>query len=133
MIRHILILHRLPYIIGSSNSLSIEYLIENSGETAYLAQIRITIFDGITFRKTPASCSNQPNTKELLCNINNGSPLFNGDEGKLRIDLDTTKLELVDFIVKAYVFSTGDESNETDNYVDNIIPLAEFSDIEALG
>lgn len=124
---------RLPYVIGSSNSLSIEYLIENFGETAYLAQIRITIFEGVTFKKTPASCSTQPNTKELLCNINNGSPLFNGDEGKLRIDLDTSKLELVDFIVKAYVFSTGDELNETDNYVDNVIPLTEFSEIEALG
>ncbi|KAJ6640899.1 Integrin alpha-PS3 [Pseudolycoriella hygida] len=123
----------IPYIIGSSNSLSIEYRIENAGETAYLTQIRITIFDGITFKKTPASCTSQANTKELLCNINNGSPLFRGDEGKLTIDLDTTKLELVDFIVKAYVFSTGDELNETDNYVDNIIPLAEFSEIEAIG
>ncbi|KAG4071617.1 hypothetical protein HA402_011771 [Bradysia odoriphaga] len=127
------VIESLPYIIGSSNSLSIEYLVQNFGETAYLAQIRITIFDGITFKKTPASCTNQLNTKELLCNVNNGSPLFNGDEGKLRIDLDTTKLELVDFIVKAYVFSTGDELNETDNYVDNVIPLAEFSEIEGLG
>lgn len=129
----VLSLLRLPYILGSSNSLSIEYQIHNSGETAYLAQIRITIFDGISFKKTPASCSTQPNSKELLCNINNGSPLFNGEQGKLTIDLDTTKLELVDFIVKAYVFSTGDELNETDNYVDNVVELAEFSDIEALG
>lgn len=59
--------------------------------------------------------------------------MFNGEQGKLTIDLDTTKLELVDFIVKAYVFSTGDELNETDNYVDNVVELAEFSDIEALG
>lgn len=120
-------------MLGSSNSLSIEYLIENFGETAYLTQVRITIFDGITFKKTPASCSTEANAKELLCNINNGSPLFNGDQGKLRIDLDTTKLELVDDIVKAYVFSTGDELNETDNYVDNVIRLAEFSEIEVLG
>ncbi len=98
-----------------------------------MAQIRITIFDGISFKKIPASCSNQPNAKELLCNINNGSPLFRGDNGRLRIDLDTTKLELVDFTVKAFVFSTGDELNETDNYVDSVIPLAEFSEIEALG
>lgn len=124
---------RLPYVIGSSNSLSIEYLIENFGETAYLAQVRITIFEGLSFKKTPASCSNQPNTMELLCNVNNGSPLFNGDEGKLRIDLDTTKLELVYEAVKATVFSTGDELNETDNYVDNMIQLTEFSEIEALG
>lgn len=59
--------------------------------------------------------------------------MFNGDEGKLRIDLDTTKLQLADCIVKAYVFSTGDELNEADNFVDNVIPLAEFSEIEALG
>lgn len=70
---------------------------------------------------------------ELLCNVNNGSPLFNGDKGKLRIDLDTTKLELVYEAVKATVFSTGDELNETDNYVDNMIQLTEFSEIEALG
>lgn len=98
-----------------------------------MAQIRITIFDGITFRKIPASCTSQPDTKELLCNVNNGIPLFNGDERKLTIDLDTSKLELVDFIVKAQVSSTGDELNEADNYVDNVIPLAEFSEIEGFG
>lgn len=113
--------------------MSIEYQVENFGETAYLTQIRITIFDGITFKKTPASCSHLSNNKELLCNINSGSPLFRGDQGKLRIDLDTAKLELVEFIVKAYVFSTGDELNENDNYLENVIPLAEFSDIEASG
>lgn len=127
------LLDSLPYILGSSNSLSLEYLIENTGETAYLTQIKITIFDDISFKKTPPSCSTTQNNKELLCNVNSGSPLFKGDRGKLKIDLDTTKLELIEFTVKAYVFSTGDELNETDNYLEILIPLAEFSDIEASG
>lgn len=122
---------RLPYVLGSTKALTLEYKIENFGETAYLAQINITIFDLISFMKIPSSC--KLDNKQLLCDINSGTPLYKGDLGFLKISLDTTKLEGTELIVKANVFSTGDESNEIDNHFNNVIPLIEFSDVEISG
>lgn len=120
-----------PYILGSTKGITLEYKIENFGETAYLAQINITIFELVSFMKIPSSC--KLDNKQLLCDINNGSPLYKGDLGFLKISLDTTKLEGTQLLVKANVFSTGDESNENDNHANTVIPLAEFSDVEISG
>lgn len=121
----------LPYILGSSKTLSIEYKIENHGETAYLAQIRVEIPGGVLFSKVPSSCI--MDVDDLLCDINNGSPLFNGNTATLKVMLDTTKLDGEKLSIKAQVFSTGEEQNNDDNFVDMVIPLAEFSDVEISG
>lgn len=127
----------LPYILGSTSSISIDYNIQNSAETAYLAQIRVTLPDSnIAFTKTPSNCKvddDAPNFNIMVCDVNNGSPMFNGDKAALRISIDTTKLDGDAVTIKAQVFSTGDELNEADNIVDNVIPLGEFSDVEILG
>lgn len=117
--------------MGSTKGITIEYKVENFGETAYLAQINITIFELVSFMKIPPSC--KLDNKQLLCDINNGSPLYKGDLGFLKISLDTTKLEGTQLHIKANVFSTGDESNENDNHANSVIPLAEFSDVEISG
>lgn len=122
---------RLPYILGSTKAITLQYEIQNFGETAYLAQINITIFELVSFMKIPSSC--KLDNRQLLCDINNGSPLYKGDLGSLKVSLDTTKLEGTELVVKAHVFSTGDESNEVDNYANNVIPLVEFSDVEISG
>lgn len=121
----------LPYILGSSRTLSLEYKIQNYGETAYLAQIRVEIPNNVIFSKIPSSCIMQKN--DLLCDINNGSPLFNGNSATLKVTMDTTKLDGDKLMIKAQVFSTGEELNNNDNFVETIIPLAEFSDIEISG
>ncbi|KAJ6640903.1 Integrin alpha-PS3 [Pseudolycoriella hygida] len=125
------ILGPVPYILGSTKGITLIYTIENFGETAYLAQINVTIFELVSYMKIPSSC--KLDNKQLLCDINNGSPLYKGDVGTLKISLDTTKLEGTQLVVKANAFSTGDESNESDNHVNTVIPLAEFSDIEISG
>lgn len=127
----------LPYVLGSSPSLTMEYNIENSGETAYLAQIRISLPDiNVLFTKTPSNCKldeTAPNSNIMECDLNNGTPLFKGDKTSIKISIDTTKLDGSELIVKAHVFSTGDELTESDNISEDIIPLREFSNIEVIG
>lgn len=132
-----LFLISLPYVIGSSSSITIAYNIENSGETAYLAQIRVTLPEsGVLFTKTPSNCKldeNAPNSNIMECDLNSGTPMFKGDKTSIKISIDTTKLDGTELIVKAKVFSTGDELNDYDNVAENVIALKEFSNIEVIG
>lgn len=127
----------IPYVLGSSQSLIMAYDIQNSGETAYLAQIRIALPDtGVLFTKTPSNCKldeEAPNSNVMECDLNNGTPLFKNDKTTIKISVDTTKLDGSELVIRANVFSTGDELNELDNVVDDIIPLKEFSNIEIIG
>lgn len=133
---NVVILNSLPYVLGSSQSIMMAYDIENSGETAYLAQIRITLPESnILFTKTPSNCKldeSAPNSNIMECGLNNGSPLFKADKTSIKISIDTTKLDGSELVVKAHVFSTGDELNELDNVVEDNIPLKEFSNIEVI-
>lgn len=121
--------------MGSSTSLTIEYAIENAGETAYLAQIRVTLPEQyVSFAKTPSNCQMDDDaTNIMVCTLNGNSPLFKDDKTSMKISIDTTKLDGTEFTVKANVFSTGDELNDTDNSVENVITLGEFSDVEVIG
>lgn len=127
----------MPYILGSSQSINIAYNIENSGETAYLAQIRITLPESeILFAKIPSNCKlgdTASNSNIMECDLNNGTPMFKGDRTSIKISIDTTKLDGNELIVKANVYSTGDELNELDNTVENVISLKSFSNIEVFG
>lgn len=127
----------MPYVLGSSSSITIAYNIENSGETAYLSQIRITLPDSeVLFTKIPSNCKldeTAPNSNIMECDLNSGTPMFKGDKTSIKISIDTTKLDGTELIVKAKVFSTGDELNEYDNVAENVIPLKEFSNIEIIG
>lgn len=126
----------MPYVLGSSSSITIAYNIQNNGETAYLAQIRITLPDSTLFTKTPSNCKlddTAPNSNIMECDLNSGTPMFKGDKTSIKISIDTTKLDGTELVVKAKVFSTGDELNEFDNVAENVIPLKEFSNIEVFG
>lgn len=133
----LILFNSLPYVLGSSQSIIIYYNVENSGETAYLAQIRISLPDSeVLFTKTPSNCKldeTAPNSNIMECDLNNGSPMFNGDKTSIRIGIDTTKLDGTELIIKAKVYSTGDELNEYDNTAESVIPLKEFSIVEVFG
>lgn len=123
--------------MGSSSSLTIVYEIENSGETAYLSQIRINLLGtNVLFTRTPSNCKfdeTAPNSNVMECDLNNGIPLFRSNKTSIKISIDTTKLDGSELVVKANVFSTGDELNEIDNEDSNVIRLAKFSDLEIFG
>lgn len=120
-----------PYFIGTTKSITIQYKIENFGETAYLAQINITISESVNFMKTPSNCELE--NRQLFCDINNGSPLKNGELGFLNILLDTKTLDGTEVLVKANVISTGDERDDTDNHANDVIPFIEYSEVEISG
>lgn len=97
-----------------------------------MAQLNITISEYVSFMKIPSSCT--ADRKNLLCDITNGSPLFKDTAVNFKLILDTTKLELgTDFSVFASVFSTSNELNEDDNVINDVIVMAEFSDVEIAG
>lgn len=127
---------RLPFLLGSAQSLSIDYDIRNTGETAFLPQLVVrTSPEVLTFMKIPLSCSlpTGGNLSELLCDLNNGSPLNTGGETTFRIHLDTSRLVGTEFRVQAVAMSTGDENSMADNEVEDVVPLAEFSNVEVAG
>lgn len=121
--------------MGSGSSLTIVYNIENSGETAYLAQIRVKLPDSeVHFTKTPSNCKlDSSNSNIMECDLNNGIPLFKGDKTVIKVGIDTTMIDTSELIVRANVFSTGDELNEIDNEDENVIHLTKFSNIEIFG
>lgn len=69
----------------------------------------------------------------MTCDIEGGKPLANKEKSLLLVSLDATKLEGDQFTVRANATSAGDESNPEDNYVENVIYLTEFSEIEVFG
>lgn len=126
----------LTYILGSGPSITVTFDIENTGETAYLARIRIILPEiGVHFTKTPSNCKldlSVMNFNVMDCDIERGIPMFPNTKASIKIGIDTTTLEGKELIVKANVFSAGDELNEHDNNVESVISLEEFSNIEVI-
>lgn len=125
--------------MGSSSSLALSFDIENqnSGETAYLVGIRFTLPEsGVLFTKTPSNCKLDftiANLNVMECDVNGGMPLFRGNKTTIKVSIDTERLEGKELVVKADVFSAGDEVNNSDNSIEYTIPLKEFSNIEVIG
>lgn len=121
------------YILGSSPSITVAFNIENTGETAYLARIQIILPIGVHFTKTPSNCKLDLSVMHIMeCDIESGSPMFPNTNATIKIGIDTTRLEGTELIVKANVFSAGDELNELDNHIESVISLKEFSNIEVI-
>lgn len=125
---------RQPYVLGSTQSIGLQYEISNAGESAYLTQLKITIPSNITqFSRVPAICREESNKREMICDINQGRPVANGQTVKLDVSLDASKLEGELFVVVASVTSSGDEQKPADNEYINEIIMTEFSDVEFNG
>lgn len=125
---------RQPYVLGSTPTIAIQYDISNAGESAYLTQLKISIPTNVTqFSRVPPSCREENNKRDMVCDINAGKPVANGESVKLDINLEASKLEGESFRVFAIVSSTGDEHRPIDNEYENEIFLTEFSDVELIG
>ena len=123
-----------PYVIGSTRTISVQYDLTNVGETAYLAQMNVTIPSVVRFSKIPSNCQLNDETRlDLLCDIGRGVPFFNGNKATLIIILDTTKVDGKAFTIEAKALSSGDELNPADNSMIDTIVLTEFSDMEIFG
>lgn len=125
---------RQPYILGSTKTITIQYEIYNSGESAYLTQIKISVPTNVTqFSRVPPACRHENNNRDMICDINSGKPVANGERVKLDINLEAGKLDGESFKVFAVVSSAGDEQQPADNEYVNEILMVEFSDVELLG
>ena len=69
----------------------------------------------------------------MICDINTGKPVKNGETTDMTIALDASRLEGSSFKVHTEVSSAGDEQRPSDNQYTNEIFLTEFSDVELNG
>lgn len=126
-----------PYVLGSTASIPIEYRVQNIGETAYLARIEITLPEtGVAFMKIPSNCKLNDTiaTQNVMeCDLNGGTPMFNGDRTSFQVNIDTTKLDGTELRITALVKSASDDSNESNNRIDDVIALKSFSEVEVFG
>lgn len=118
--------------MGSGKALIIDYKIENFGETAFLTKLNISFPGSLSLIKLPAACETESNNN-LICDINDKSPLFNNKFAYFKLTLNTTKLYGKKVYIMASVMSAGKDSNEMDNIFSTMITLAESSQIEILG
>ncbi|XP_065084513.1 integrin alpha-PS3 [Ochlerotatus camptorhynchus] len=123
-----------PYIIGSTRTAALQYVVENSGENAFLPQLNVTLPSLLSLAKLPSHCklTNLNDGLNLLCDLNNGLPLRMDATTKMTLVLDMTKLEGKSFSIDAEVFSTSEETNRDDNTLLSSVVLQEFSEIEVV-
>ncbi|XP_037715995.1 integrin alpha-PS3 isoform X2 [Drosophila subpulchrella] len=119
------------YILGSADTLRINYEITNVGETAYLPQFNVTSTSRLAFAQVPGNC--KVVEAVMVCDLNRGRPLAKGDSDSVTISFDVSQLSGQSLIIYAEVFSTGYEKNPTDNKQTNVIGLKEFTEIDASG
>lgn len=125
---------RQPYVLGSTPTITIQYEITNTAESAYLTQLKISIPTNVTqFSRVPPSCQEDSFKREMVCDINSGRPVAKDETVKLDINLEASKLEGESFKVFAVVSSAGDEQSPENNEYENEIFLTEFSDVEMNG
>ncbi|XP_017125156.1 integrin alpha-PS3 isoform X1 [Drosophila elegans] len=119
------------YILGSADTLRLNYEITNNGETAYLPQFNVTSTSRLAFAQVPGNC--KVADAVMVCDLNRGRPLAKGDSDSVTISFDVSQLSGQSLIIHAEVFSTGYEKNPTDNRQTNVIGLREYTEIDASG
>lgn len=62
--------------------MAVKYEVTNVGETAYLAQIKVSLSNLTSFAKIPSNC--QLNDEDLLCDLEKGNPLFSNQTVSLQ-------------------------------------------------
>ncbi|XP_017061823.1 integrin alpha-PS3-like [Drosophila ficusphila] len=116
------------FILSSARTLSLNYEITNNGETAYLPQFNVTSTSRLAFAQVPGNC--KVAEAVMVCDLNRGRPLAKGDSDYVTISFDVSQLSGESLIIYAEVFSTGNESNPTDNKQTNVIMLRKFTEID---
>lgn len=125
----------LPYLLGSTKTLTVNYVLFNLGEPSYQTQLTISIPTNITqFSKVPPSCQREANDSRMVCDINEGKPLMNGETAMLDVILDSSNLEGKLFFVYAEVSSRADDKNKiVSKKHETEIPMREFSEVQLVG
>uniref|UniRef100_A0A182NA97 Uncharacterized protein n=1 Tax=Anopheles dirus TaxID=7168 RepID=A0A182NA97_9DIPT len=124
------------YVLGSSKKASLEFEVYNAGENAYLPQLNVTLTPArLTLARLTSECR-QTITAEgvnVMCDLNNGLPLKSSYISRYTLILDMTKLEGTSAEIRAEALSSSEESVQEDNFLEQVLTLKEFSDIEIIG
>uniref|UniRef100_A0A182ME73 Integrin alpha second immunoglobulin-like domain-containing protein n=1 Tax=Anopheles culicifacies TaxID=139723 RepID=A0A182ME73_9DIPT len=124
------------YVLGSTKKASLEFDVYNAGENAYLPQLNVTLTPArLTLAKLTSECQ-QTITAEgvnVLCDLNNGLPLKASYTSRYTLILDMTKLEGSSAEIRAEAMSSSEEKVQEDNFLEQVLTLQEFSDIEIIG
>jgi len=107
----------------------VAYEVSNRGETAYLPQLNVTSSRRLNFAQIPGNC--KVSEAVMICDLNNGRPLGNGDKDRITISFDVSSLTGRALNISAEVFSTGSEKNPSDNKLESRIALEEYTEIDA--
>ncbi|KAM8711525.1 hypothetical protein ACLKA7_000636 [Drosophila subpalustris] len=119
------------FVLGSAKVLRIAYEVSNQGESAYLPQLNVTSSGRLNFAQIPGNC--KVSEAVMICDLNNGRPLGKGDRDSITISFDVSGLTGHALTISAEVFSTGSEKNPSDNRLQSLIALKEYTEIDASG
>lgn len=115
-------------------------MVQNNGETAYSANIHVTLPDNTRLTKIPRTCeqdiTEQSNKMVYICSLTSKAPLFQGNSIMFSINIDTSNLTVVQTIqveakVSSYINQLG--LPLFDNTIVDNIPMTHFSNIEIFG
>ncbi|XP_053681013.1 integrin alpha-PS3-like [Anopheles nili] len=124
------------YVLGSTKKASLQFDVYNAGENAYLPQLNVTLLPArLTLAKLTSECRQTVTVEgvNVLCDLNNGLPLKPSYNSLFTLILDMTKLEGTSAEIRAEVLSSSEESSPEDNFLEQVLTLQEFSDIEIIG
>ncbi|KAH8348114.1 hypothetical protein KR084_004242, partial [Drosophila pseudotakahashii] len=119
------------YILGSTDTLRLNYEITNSGENAHLPQFKVTSSFRLPFSQIPGNC--KVDKSVMICDLNHGQPLAKDDSDFVAVTFDVSQLSGQSLIINASVFSEGIETNSGDNNQTDMIQLKEFAEIDVSG
>ncbi|XP_044263954.1 integrin alpha-PS3-like isoform X2 [Tribolium madens] len=101
------------FTLGSKNYITLETVVRNLGERAYLTQLEVEIPKIVTFRSIPSVCAQQ--NSSVLCSVDN--PLENNSQKKITLELDMTTVnsgkydDSLNFTIKIFTSSENDKVN----------------------
>jgi hypothetical protein len=121
-----------PFVLGTQQSVKIQYEISNSGEPAYLLKISLSLSTS-QFTRISSMCKRENNGGSMLCDLNNGLQVGSGERIRFEIDLETSRLSGKSFKVTAEVSSSSEETFVVDNKVEDEIEIVESSNVEIEG
>ncbi|XP_070068195.1 integrin alpha-PS3-like, partial [Drosophila takahashii] len=119
------------YILGSTDTLRLNYEITNSGENAHLPRFKVTSSSHLPFSQIPGNC--KVDESIMICDLNHGHPLAKDDSDFVTVTFDVSPLSGQSLIIEASVFSEGNEMNSADNKQTDMIQIREFTDIDVSG
>ncbi|EFA09738.2 Integrin alpha-PS3-like Protein [Tribolium castaneum] len=101
------------FILGSKNYITLETVVRNLGERAYLTQLEVEIPKIVTLRSIPSTCAQQ--NSSVLCSVDN--PLETNSLKKITLELDMTTVnsgkydDFLNFTIKIFTSSENDQEN----------------------